>query len=60
MSEATLPIDAKAEASIKRKAAANTLTRVLRYTIVRLVVLFLTVVQPFGVPGAAWVLPACR
>ncbi len=44
MSEATVPLDTKLEASLKRKAAANTITRVLRYTLVRVVVLFLTVV----------------
>jgi peptide/nickel transport system permease protein len=44
MSEATVPFDAKVEAEIKRKATANTLSRILRYTIVRLIVLFLTVV----------------
>ncbi len=44
MSEATVPFDAKAESQIKRKASTNTLLRILRYTAVRLLVLFLTVV----------------
>jgi peptide/nickel transport system permease protein len=44
MSEATLPIDTQVEARLKRNAAINTLTRVLRYTVVRVVILFLTVV----------------
>src|SRR5512143_3391220 len=45
MSEATVPIDTSLDLPvIKRKAAINTLTRVLRYTIVRVVILFLTVV----------------
>ncbi len=44
MSEATVPVDVKTEAQIKRKATTNTVVRILRYTIVRLFVLFLTVV----------------
>ena len=44
MSEATLPIDTEVEARLKRNATINTLTRVLRYTVVRVVILFLTVV----------------
>lgn len=44
MSEAAVPFDTKVEAALKRKATANTITRVLRYTLVRVVVLFLTVV----------------
>ncbi len=44
MTEATVPVDSKAEAQIKRKATTNTVVRILRYTIVRLIVLFLTVV----------------
>jgi peptide/nickel transport system permease protein len=44
MSEATVPVDIKTEAQIKRKATTNTVVRILRYTIVRLFVLFLTVV----------------
>jgi peptide/nickel transport system permease protein len=44
MSEATVPVDTKLEAQFKRKAAANTLTRILRYTAVRIVILFFTVV----------------
>jgi peptide/nickel transport system permease protein len=44
MSEASLPFDAKAEAQTRRKATLNTISRILRYTVVRLVVLFLTVV----------------
>lgn len=44
MTEATVPVDTKAEAQIKRKATTNTVVRILRYTIVRLIVLFLTVV----------------
>jgi len=44
MSEATVPFDANINATIKRKATVNTITRVVRYTAVRVVVLFLTVV----------------
>jgi peptide/nickel transport system permease protein len=44
MSEATVPFDTKLEAEIKRKAAANTISRILRYTAVRMVILFFTVV----------------
>jgi len=45
MSEATVPIDSNLDLPvIKRKAAINTLTRVLRYTLVRVIILFLTVV----------------
>ncbi len=44
MSEATIPLDAKLTEPIKKKAAVSTASRVLRYTVVRLVVLFLTVV----------------
>jgi peptide/nickel transport system permease protein len=43
MSEAAVPFDTKAEAETKRKATLNTLSRILRYTVVRLVVLFFTV-----------------
>jgi peptide/nickel transport system permease protein len=47
MSEATLPVPAKADlpvSGIKKKTALSTLTRVGRYMLVRMVVLFLTVV----------------
>src|SRR5512139_1757789 len=44
MSEAAAPFDTKLTEPIKRKATANTLTRIARYTVVRMVVLFLTVV----------------
>ena len=45
MSEATLPIQANQEAPVKvKKAISNTLTRVGRYMLVRVVTLFLTVV----------------
>jgi peptide/nickel transport system permease protein len=44
MSEASLPFDAQAAAKTKRKATLNTISRIARYTVVRLVVLFLTVV----------------
>ncbi len=44
MSEATVPFDTKADAEIRRKATVNTLTRIARYTVVRMIVLFLTVV----------------
>jgi peptide/nickel transport system permease protein len=44
MSEATVPINTKLEAPLKRKAAISTLTRVLRYTVVRVIILFFTVV----------------
>jgi hypothetical protein len=37
MSEASLPFDAKAEAQTRRKATLNTISRILRYTVVRLV-----------------------
>lgn len=45
MSEATVPLDTtQLEAQIKRKATANTLSRIFRYTAVRVVTLFITVV----------------
>jgi peptide/nickel transport system permease protein len=44
MSEAAVPLDIKVETEIKRKATLNTISRILRYTIVRLFVLFFTVV----------------
>jgi peptide/nickel transport system permease protein len=44
MSEASVPIDTQAVAETKRKATLNTLSRILRYTVVRLLFLFLTVV----------------
>jgi peptide/nickel transport system permease protein len=44
MSEASVPIDTKLDAPLKKKATINTLSRVFRYTAVRVVVLFLTVV----------------
>ena len=44
MSEASVPIDTKLDAPLKRKATINTISRVLRYTAVRVVILFLTVV----------------
>ena len=44
MSEASVPIDTKLDAPLKRKAAISTLSRVLRYTAVRVVILFFTVV----------------
>ncbi len=44
MSEASVPLDTKLDAPLKRKATFSTLTRVLRYTAVRVVILFLTVV----------------
>jgi len=44
MSEAVVPVDTKSQAEIKRKATLNTISRILRYTVVRLIVLFLTVV----------------
>lgn len=44
MSEASLPFDARAEAETRRKATVDTIKRIARYTVVRLVVLFLTVV----------------
>lgn len=47
MSEATLPVQSKVElpaSDLKRRTALNTLTRVGRYMMVRLVVLFITVV----------------
>ncbi len=44
MSEASLPIDTKLEVPVKRSATVNTITRVVRYTLVRMVVLFITVV----------------
>jgi peptide/nickel transport system permease protein len=44
MSEASVPLDTQAAAETKRKATVSTLSRILRYTVVRLIVLFLTVV----------------
>lgn len=44
MSEAVVPVETKSQAEIKRKATLSTLSRILRYTVVRLIVLFLTVV----------------
>jgi peptide/nickel transport system permease protein len=44
MSEATVPLDTQLQTQIKRKATANTLSRIFRYTAVRVVVLFITVV----------------
>src|SRR4030042_4841217 len=44
MSEASVPIDTKLETPLKRKATISTLSRVLRYTVVRVIILFLTVV----------------
>jgi len=44
MSEATVPIDAILTEPIKKKATISTASRVLRYTVVRLITLFLTVV----------------
>ena len=44
MSEASVPIESNLNTPLKRKATISTLTRVLRYTAVRVVVLFLTVV----------------
>jgi peptide/nickel transport system permease protein len=44
MSEATVPLETQSEAQIKRKATTNTLSRVFRYTAVRVVTLFITVV----------------
>src|SRR5512135_1743746 len=44
MSEASVPFDTKLEAPIKRSATLSTLSRVARYTLVRMIVLFLTVV----------------
>jgi peptide/nickel transport system permease protein len=44
MSEASLPLDTRAAAETKRKATLSTLSRIARYTVVRVVVLFLTVV----------------
>jgi peptide/nickel transport system permease protein len=44
MSEASVPIDTRLDVAVKRKATVNTLSRVVRYTAVRVVVLFLTVV----------------
>jgi peptide/nickel transport system permease protein len=43
MGEATLPVEAKAGVSAEKKAPASTFSRVARYTIVRLVTLFITV-----------------
>jgi peptide/nickel transport system permease protein len=43
MSEASVPIDTQVVAENKRKATLNTLSRIVRYTVVRLVVLFITV-----------------
>jgi len=44
MSEASVPVDTRLDVIVKRKATVNTLSRVVRYTAVRVVVLFLTVV----------------
>jgi hypothetical protein len=44
MSEATLSAGAQAETAEKKKTGQSTLSRVARYTVVRLVTLFLTVV----------------
>jgi peptide/nickel transport system permease protein len=44
MSEASVPLETKLDAPMKRKATISTLTRVLRYTVVRVIILFLTVV----------------
>jgi peptide/nickel transport system permease protein len=44
MSEASVPIDTKLDTPLKRKATISTLSRVLRYTVVRVIILFLTVV----------------
>jgi peptide/nickel transport system permease protein len=44
MSEATVPFDTQLQAQIKRKATVNTISRILRYTGVRVVILFVTVV----------------
>jgi peptide/nickel transport system permease protein len=44
MSEATVPFDTQLETQIKKKATVNTLSRILRYTAVRVVILFITVV----------------
>jgi peptide/nickel transport system permease protein len=44
MSEASVPIESNLNTPLKRKATISTLSRVLRYTAVRVVVLFLTVV----------------
>ena len=44
MSEAVILLIPNHEAAIKRKATLSTLSRILRYTVVRLIVLFLTVV----------------
>jgi peptide/nickel transport system permease protein len=44
MSEASLLLDTQAAAETKRKATLSTLSRIARYTVVRVVVLFLTVV----------------
>lgn len=44
MSEATLPVQTGAEVPIKKKASASTFTRVARYTAVRIITLFFTVV----------------
>jgi peptide/nickel transport system permease protein len=44
MSEASVPIDTNLDAPLKRKATLNTLSRILRYTAVRVIILFFTVV----------------
>lgn len=44
MSEASIPLDTNLDAPLKRKATVSTITRVLRYTVVRVIILFLTVV----------------
>jgi peptide/nickel transport system permease protein len=44
MSEASVPLDTNLDAPLKRKATISTLSRVLRYTAVRVIILFLTVV----------------
>jgi peptide/nickel transport system permease protein len=44
MSEASVPLDTQVAAETRRKATLNTFSRIVRYTVVRLVVLFITVV----------------
>jgi peptide/nickel transport system permease protein len=44
MSEAIAPIEGRVEIPAKKKATSSTLTRVARYSVVRLIVLFFTVV----------------
>ncbi len=44
MSEASVPLDTNLNAAIKRKGTLTTISRVLRYTLVRVVILFFTVV----------------